>query len=101
MNKPLDKRCDLAIQQAIPNKQIALMTEASVLAARYAVFIEADPNQKLPSLRTSYAPVSYGAKTFISTQIKRSYERRKLERKTQCKVTHYPTFPLVRDMETY
>ena len=85
MNKPLDKCCDLAIQQAIPNQQIALMTEASVSAAGYAVFIEANPNQKFTSLRTSYAPVSYGAKNFTPTQIKRTYEPRKLERKTQCK----------------
>ena len=77
------------------------MTEASVSAAGYAVFIEADPNQKLPFFRTSYAPVGFGAKNFTPTQIKRTYEPRKLERKTQCKLTHYPTFPLVRDMETY
>ena len=57
INKALDKCCDLALQQPIPNKQIALMTDASFGAGGYAVLIEDDPNQKFTSLRKSYAPV--------------------------------------------
>ena len=72
INKALDKCCDLALQQPIPNKQISLMTDASFGAAGYAVLIENDPNQKFTSLRKSYAPVAYGSKTFTPTQIKMS-----------------------------
>ena len=39
-NKALNKCCDLDLQQPIPNKQIALMTNASFGAAGYAVLIE-------------------------------------------------------------
>ena len=72
INKALDKCCDLALQQPIPNKQIALMTDASFGAAGYAVLIEDDPNQKFTSLRKSYAPVAYGSKSFTPAQIKMS-----------------------------
>ena len=72
INRALDKCCDLALQQPIPNKQIALMTDASFGAAGYAVLIEDDPNQKYTSLRKSYAPVAYGSKTFTPAQIKMS-----------------------------
>ena len=72
INKALDKCCDLALQQPIPNKQIALMTDASFDAAGYAVLIEDDPNQNFTSLRKSYAPVAYGSKTFTPAQIKMS-----------------------------
>ena len=72
INKALDKCCDLALQQPIPNKQVALTTDASFGAAGYAVLIEDDPNQKFTSLRKSYAPVAYGSKTFTPAQIKMS-----------------------------
>ena len=72
INRALDKCCDLALQQPIPNKQIALMTDASFGAAGYAVLIEDDPSQKFTSLRKSYAPVAYGSKTFSPAQIKMS-----------------------------
>ena len=72
INKALNKCCDLALQQPIPNKQIALVTDASFGAAGYAVLIEDDPNQKFTSLRKSYAPVAYGSKTFTPAQIKMS-----------------------------
>ena len=41
-NRALDKCCDLALQQPILNKQIALMADASFGAAEYAVLIEDD-----------------------------------------------------------
>ena len=72
INRPLDKCCNLAPQKPIPNKQVALMTDASFGAAGYAVLIEDDPNQKFTSLRKSYAPVAYGSKTFTPAQIKMS-----------------------------
>ena len=72
INRALDKCCDLVLQQPIPNKQIALMTDASFGAAGYAVLIEDDPSQKFTSLRKSYAPVAYGSKTFTPAQIKLS-----------------------------
>ena len=72
INRALDKCCDVALQQPIPNKQIALMTDANFGAAGYAVLIEDDPNQKFTSLRKSYAPVAYGSKIFTPAQIKMS-----------------------------
>ena len=56
------------IQQPNPNKQIALMLDASLVAAGYAVLIEDDPNQKFTSLRKSYAPGAYGSKFFTPAQ---------------------------------
>ena len=78
INKALDKCCDLALQQPIPNKQITLMTDASFGAAGYAVLIEDDPNQKFTSLRKMYAPVAYGSKTFTPAQIKMSIYAKKI-----------------------
>ena len=72
INRAHDKCCDLALQQPIPNKQFALMTDASFGAAGYAVLIEDDPSQKFTSLRKSYAPVAYGSNTFTPAQIKLS-----------------------------
>ena len=72
INKALDTCCDLVLQQPIPNKQTALMTDASFGAAGYAVLTEYDPNQKFTSLRKTYAPVAYGSKTFTPAQIKMS-----------------------------
>ena len=72
VNRALDKCCDLAVQQLIPNKQIAQITDASFDAAGYAVLIEDDPSQKLTSIRKSYAPVAYGLKSFTPSQIKLS-----------------------------
>ena len=46
------------------------MTDASFQAARYAVLIEVDLNQKYTSTRKTYAPVAYRPKTYSSYQIK-------------------------------
>ena len=54
INRALDKCSNLALQQPIPNKQIALMTDASFSAAGYALLIEDDPSQKLTSIRKCY-----------------------------------------------
>ena len=78
INKTLDKCCDLALQQPIPNKQIALMTDASFGAAGYSVLVEDDPNQRFTSIGKSYAPVAYGSKTFTPAQIKMSIYTKKL-----------------------
>ena len=72
INRALDKCCDLALQQPIPNKPIALMTDASFGAAGYAVLIEDDPSQKFTSIPKSYPPVAHGSKTFTPAQIKMS-----------------------------
>ena len=42
INKALDKSCDLAVQQPLPNQESALMTDASFAAVGYAVIIEDD-----------------------------------------------------------
>ena len=70
INKALDRCCDLALKQPLPNKQRALMTDASFSAAGYAVLIEDDPMEKYSSMRKAFAPVAYGSKTFSPAQLK-------------------------------
>ena len=48
------------------------MTDASFTAAGYAILTEYDPNQKDTSVKKSYAPIAYGLKTFIPSQLKMS-----------------------------
>ena len=72
VNKALDRCCELALKQPLPNKQIALMTDASFSAAGYAVLIEDDPLEKYTSTRKTFATVAYGSKTFSPTQLKMS-----------------------------
>ena len=72
INKALDRCCELALKQPLPNKQIALMTDASFSAAGYAVLIEDDPMEKYSSTRKAFAPVAYGSKTFSPAQMKMS-----------------------------
>ena len=54
----LDKCCQLAIRQPIPDKQSILMTDASFQAIEYAVLTEDDPNQDFTSTCKPYAPVA-------------------------------------------
>ena len=71
-NRALENCCDLALQQPIPNKKTALMTDASFSAAGYAVLIKGDPSQKITSIRKFYAPVAYSSNTFTPAQMKMS-----------------------------
>ena len=72
INEALDRCCQLALRQPLPDKQLVLMTDASFQAAGYAVLIEDDPNQKYTSTRKTYAPIAYGSKTYSPSQIKMS-----------------------------
>ena len=72
INKALDRCCELALKQPLPNKQIALMTDASFSAAGFAVLIEDDPLEKYTSTRKTFAPVAYASKTFSPAQLKMS-----------------------------
>ena len=72
INEALDRRCQLALRQPLPGKQLVLMIDASFQAAGYAVLIEDDPNQKYTSKRKTYAPIAYGSKTYSPSQIKMS-----------------------------
>ena len=68
INKALERCCDLALKQPLPNKQIALMTDASFSAAEYAVLKKDDPLEKYTSTRKTFAPIAYGSNTFSPTQ---------------------------------
>ena len=70
--RDLDKCSQLALKQPLPNKQLVLMTDASFTAAGYAILTEDDPNQKFTSVKKSYAPITYGSKTFTPSQLKMS-----------------------------
>ena len=72
INRDLDRCSQLALRQPLPNRQLVLMTDASFTAAGYAILTEDDPNQKLTSVKKSYAPIAYGSKTFIPSQLKMS-----------------------------
>ena len=70
INKALDRCCELALKQLLPNKQVALMTDSNFSAAGYAVLIEDDPMEKYTSTRKAFAPVAYESKTFSPGQLK-------------------------------
>ena len=70
INEALDRCRQLALRQPFPGKQLVLMTDASFQAAGYAVLIEDDPNQQYTSTRKTYAPIAYGSKTYLPSQIK-------------------------------
>ena len=72
INRDLDRCSKLALRQPLPNRQLVLMTDASFTAAGYAILTEDDPNQKFNSVKKSYAPITYGSKTFIPYQHKMS-----------------------------
>ena len=72
INEALDRSCQLALRQPLPGEQMVLMTDASFQAAGYAVLIEDDLNQKYTSTRKTYAPITYGSKTYSPSQIKMS-----------------------------
>ena len=72
INEAFDRCCELALKQRLPNKQIALMTDASFSAAGYALFIEDDPLENYTSTQKPFAPVAYGSQTFSPAQLKMS-----------------------------
>ena len=72
INKALDRCCELALKQPLPNKQIAAMTDASFSAAGYAVIIEDDPMEKYSSMRKAFAPVAFGSMTLSPAKLKMS-----------------------------
>ena len=72
ISKALDRCCELALKHPLPNKQIALMTDASFSAADYAVLIEDYSMEEYTSTRKAFAPVAYGSKTFSPAQLKMS-----------------------------
>ena len=61
----LDKCCQLALRQPLPDKQLLSMTDEYFQATGYAVLTEDDPNQKFTSTRKTYAPAAYGSKTSL------------------------------------
>ena len=72
VNKALSDACALALKQPIPGKQLVLMTDASFRSAGYALKIEDNPDQKIQSMRKTYAPVAFGSKIFSPAQLKMS-----------------------------
>ena len=52
------------------------MTDASSMAAGYAVLIE-DPFENYTSTKKAFAPVAYSSKTFSSAQLKMSIYAKK------------------------
>ena len=72
VNKALSDACELALKQAIPGKQLVLMTDASFRSAGYALMIEDNPDQKLKTKRKTYAPVAFGSKIFSPAKLKMS-----------------------------
>ena len=72
INRDLDRCSQLDLRQPLPNQQLVLTTDASFTAAGYVILTEDDPNQKYTSVKNSYAPIAYGSKTFIPSQLKMS-----------------------------
>ena len=72
IKRDLDRCSQLALRQPLLNRQLILMTDASFTAAGYPILTEDDPNQKFTSVKKSYAPIAFGSKTFIPSQLKMS-----------------------------
>ena len=73
INDVLDKYCQLALRQPLPDNQSVLKTDARFQAAGgYAVLTEDAPNQKFTSARKIHASEAYGSKTFSPSQMKMS-----------------------------
>ena len=70
VNKALSDACELARKQAIPVKQLILMTDAGFRNADYALMIQNNPDQKIQSKRKTYAPVAFGSNVFPPAQLK-------------------------------
>ena len=51
----MDKSCQLALRQLLPDKQLIFMTDASFQAAGFAVLIEGDPNHIYKSTCKTYS----------------------------------------------
>ena len=62
INKALDNACGLWLKQPLPNKQYVLMTDANFKNAGYALMIEENADEKLTSVKKTYAPVAFGSK---------------------------------------
>ena len=50
----------MALKQAIPGKQLVLMTDASFRSAGNALMIDDKPDQRTQSKRKTYGPVAFG-----------------------------------------
>ena len=72
VNKAVSDAFHLALNQPIPGKQLAFMTDASFRSAGYALMIEDNLDQKTQSKRKTYAPVAFGSKIFSPVQLKMS-----------------------------
>ena len=72
INKSLDNACGLWLKQPMPNRQYVLMTDANFKNAGYALMIEENTEEKISSVRKTYAPVAFGSKMFSPSQIKMS-----------------------------
>ena len=73
----MDRCCQLALRQPLPDKQLVLTTDASFQAAGYAVLIEDDPNQKYTSTGKAYAPIAYGSETYTPTENQNFHVRKR------------------------
>ena len=70
----------MALRQSLPGRQLVPMTGRQLVpmtdeffqAARYAVLIQDDSNQKHTSTRKTHAAIAYGSKTYTPSQIKMS-----------------------------
>ena len=80
VNKALSDACELALKQPIPGKQLVLLTDASFRRAGYALMIEENSDQKIQSIRKTYAPVAFVSNVFSPAQPKMSiYSKEFLE----------------------
>ena len=76
INMALDRCCELAHKLQVPNKQMALITDARFTANGYAVLIEDDALETFTSARKTFPPVTHERRAVSSTQFKTSiYEK--------------------------
>ena len=64
VHKILNDACKLSLNQPIPGKQLDLLTDASFRKTGYAFMIEDNPDQKIPSMRKTYALMAFAQRLF-------------------------------------
>ena len=72
VNKVLNDACQLALKQHNPEKQLVLMTDASLRSAGYALMTEDNPDQIIESKLKTYTPVAFRSKLLSPRQLKMS-----------------------------
>ena len=74
--RDFDKSSQLTLKQPLPNKQLAIMTDASFTVACYAILTDDDPNQKIPLSKNHMLLLDMGQRPLRHRNLKCQYTPR-------------------------